>query len=369
MTSPLAVQVSYRLGGADGVAVEARKWEWALRELGFSVRRVAGEIDDEIRPDDTQIPALAIDPPEGARPEPEVLAAAVEGAQLVIVENLCSLPINPDAATLAAEVLERHEGSVVFRHHDLPWQRAGLYAPPGIPPRRANSLHVTINDHSRTQLERRGFAAVTMRNAFDLDPRRGDRDRTRAAFGFTESDLVLLQPTRAIPRKNVPGAIEFAEELSRLWTLGTVKLWITGPAEDGYDSVFARAVDEAKVPVTVGRAGAVADAYAAADLVVFPSTWEGFGNPVIESIAHRRAIAVADYPALEEIRAFGVRLLAVDEPGDVAAWLEAPDPAVLERNVELVRPHCSLVDLPRRLDAVLRGAGWTPAGWRQAGWR
>jgi glycosyltransferase involved in cell wall biosynthesis len=103
----------------------------------------------------------------------------------------------------------------------------------------------------------------------------------------------------------------------------------------------------------------VADAYAAADLVVFPSTWEGFGNPVIESIAHRRPIVVADYPALDEIRAFGVQLLSVDDLGGVAAWLEAPDPAVLERNVELVRPHCSLVDLPRRLDAVLRGAGWS----------
>ena len=42
MTAPEAVVVSYRLGGADGVAVEAAKWEWALRELGFTVRRVAG---------------------------------------------------------------------------------------------------------------------------------------------------------------------------------------------------------------------------------------------------------------------------------------------------------------------------------------
>ena len=41
VTSPVAVQLSYRLGGSDGVAVEARKWEWALQELGFRVRRVA----------------------------------------------------------------------------------------------------------------------------------------------------------------------------------------------------------------------------------------------------------------------------------------------------------------------------------------
>ena len=27
--------MSFRLGGTDGVAIEAAKWEWALRELGF----------------------------------------------------------------------------------------------------------------------------------------------------------------------------------------------------------------------------------------------------------------------------------------------------------------------------------------------
>ncbi len=94
---PVAVQLSYRLGGADGVAVEARKWEWALHELGFDVRRVAGELDDGPRPDDAWLPSLAIDPVDDDPAEPEALAAAIAGAQLVVVENLCSLPINPDA--------------------------------------------------------------------------------------------------------------------------------------------------------------------------------------------------------------------------------------------------------------------------------
>lgn len=356
---PVAVQLSYRLGGADGVAVEARKWEWALRELGFGVRRVAGELDDGFRPDDTMLPFLAIDPPDGSAPDAGALAAALAGADLVIVENLCSLPINPDAASLAASVLAAHDGRVIFHHHDLPWQRAGLHTPVDIPPRRADSLHVTINDHSRVQLENRGFSAVTLRNAFDLDPRRGERNATRAEFGFAEDDLVLLQPTRAIPRKNIPAAIAFAADLARREAPRSLRLWITGPAEDGYDDVFARLVAGSQVPVTVGRAASAPDAYAAADLILFPSTWEGFGNPVIESIAHRRPIVVGSYPVLDELHAFGVRLLSVDDPAAVQEWLRAPDPAILETNVALVRPHCSLADLPRRVARMLDATGWT----------
>jgi mannosylglucosylglycerate synthase len=356
---PNAVQLSYRLGGADGVAVEARKWEWALGELGFAVRRVAGEIDDEGRDDDVTLPFLAIDPPDDAVSEPDGLAAAIAGADLVVVENLCSLPINPDASGLAASVLAAREGRVVFHHHDLPWQRAGLPTPPNVPPHRPNSLHVTINDHSRTQLENRGFSALTLRNAFDLDPAPGDRERTRAEFAFSPGEIVLLQPTRAIPRKNIPATVAFAAALAEREPDWNLRLWITGPAEDGYDAVFARLVADSAVPVTVGRAASAPDAYAAADLVLFPSTWEGFGNPVIESIAHRRAIAVGQYPVLDELRAFGVHLLPIDDVEAVDAWLRDPDPGVLEANVERVRPHCSLPDLPRRIRAAFDSAGWS----------
>src|SRR5262245_35359896 len=117
MTAPEAVVVSYRLGGADGVAVEATKWEWALRELGFTVRRVAGEFQ-ALRPDDTWLPFLAIEPVDGARAEPSALGAAIAGADLVIVENLCSLPLNVEAASITRDVLGAHHGRVCFHHHD-----------------------------------------------------------------------------------------------------------------------------------------------------------------------------------------------------------------------------------------------------------
>src|SRR5262245_9200946 len=98
---PEVVQLPFRRGGTDGVAVEARKWEWALQKLGFRVRRVAGEFDDRIRRDDTRLPFLAIDPADDSVPEHDRLQAALEGADFVVVENLCSLPLNPDASKAA----------------------------------------------------------------------------------------------------------------------------------------------------------------------------------------------------------------------------------------------------------------------------
>jgi glycosyltransferase involved in cell wall biosynthesis len=234
-----------------------------------------------------------------------------------------------------------------------------LFTPEGIPPKRPDSLHVTINDYSRVQLENRGYHAVTVRNAFELEPARGDRDGTRTSFGFAPDDIVLFQPTRAIPRKNVPGAVAFANALARLAPEQSFRFWVTGPAEDGYDDTFARALREATMPVTVGRAPSAAHGYAASDVVVFPSTWEGFGNPVIESIAYRRPLAVGHYPVLDEVRAFGVEFFSVDDPAGVLDWLRHPRPDFLERNVECVRSHCSLADLPARLAAVFADAGWT----------
>ena len=356
MTAPEAVVVSYRLGGADGVAVEAAKWEWALRELGFTVRRVAGEFET-FRPDDTWLPFLAIEPVDGARPDPGALGAALAGADLVIVENLCSLPLNLEAATITRDVLDAHHGRVGFHHHDFAWERPHLAHVEGFPPRRPNSLHVTVSERARQDLEARGFDAVCVHNSFDFDAAPGDRATARDAVGADDESILLVQPTRAIPRKNVEGGLRFASSVATAMSPRPLVYWITGPAEDGYDEEFARALAHASVPVHVGRAPRPADAYAAADLVVFPSTWEGFGNPVIESIAARRMIAVGAYPTLHELVA-GLHVLSVDNVEAAAAWLRDPRPEVLDANYEQARTRFSVEYLPARIEAALLGVGW-----------
>ena len=74
------------------MAVEAAKWQGALATLGFSTRTVAGGGDA-----DRLLPGLAIGATEP--PTRSELEAALEDADLVVVENLCSLPLNPGAAS------------------------------------------------------------------------------------------------------------------------------------------------------------------------------------------------------------------------------------------------------------------------------
>ncbi len=352
-----AVLLSARLGGTDGVSVEAAKWEGALGALGFSTRRVAGELPDNRRADDVLLPWLARE--TDASPTPAELAGAIGGSDLVVVENLCSLPLNLAAARAAAAVLEGHAGRIVLHHHDLPWQRRRFVTVTDLPPALPGALHVTINDRSRHELAQRGIEAHTVRNAFDVDALPGDRSPTRAGFGFAAGDLVVLQPTRAIERKNVPEGLRFTQNLEALVPGRTVRFWLTGPAENGYEPALERVLAGATLPVTLGRARTSADAYAAADLVVFPSTWEGFGNPVVESALARRPLAVAHYPVLDEILALGFEFFSVEEPAVVAAWLEASDETLLDANLALARRHFALADLPARLEAAFASVGWS----------
>jgi glycosyltransferase involved in cell wall biosynthesis len=344
---PVAAIVSFRLGGSDGVAVEAGKWTGALTALGFDVRTVAGE-----GPVDRLLPGLAIgaaEPPSASEVE-----AALDDAEVVVVENLCSLPLNEAAAAVVAGVLR--DRRAVLHHHDLPWQREQYAGHPPPPDDRA-WVHVTVNERSRRELDAVGITATVVHNAFDVDAPGGDRDATRRALGLDPTTRLVLQPTRAIPRKNVGGGLALAEDLGATF-------WLLGPAEDGYGPELDRLVAQARCPYLLGRgplasSTAVVDAYAACDVVVLGSTWEGFGNPAIESAVYRRPLAIGTYPVAAELAAFGFRWFSHDDPAAVAAFLDAPDQSLLDHNHLVARRHFALADLPGRIAWVFEDAGWT----------
>ena len=346
MARPVVAIVSFRLGGSDGVAVEAAKWAGALRALGFEVRTVAGE-----GPVDRLVPGLAMAAAEP--PTPVEVEDAFAGADLVVVENLCSLPLNERAAAVVAAVLRNRPA--VLHHHDLPWQRP-QYARYPPPPDDPSWAHVTVNERSRLELARVGITATVVRNAFDVDAPEGDRDGMRRSLGLDARTRLVLQPTRAIPRKNVAGGITLAEAIGATF-------WLLGPAEDGFAPELECLVAAAHTPCLVGPADPggptdIADAYAACDLVVLGSTWEGFGNPAVESAVYRRPLAIGPYPVAAELAAFGFRWFALDDAEASSAFLDDPDEALLEHNHLVARRHFALRELPGRIGRVLDSAGW-----------
>ncbi len=327
------------------MSVEAAKWATVLGEVGFDVVTIAGA-----GPVDRRVDGLGLE--DSKTPSPADIRAALGDADLVVAENICSLPLNMAASTAVADALAGRPA--VLHHHDLPWQRERFADLQGFPPDDRSWVHVATTELSAGQLAERGICATVVHNAFDVDAPGGNRATARAAMGIGPGERVLLQPTRALPRKNVFGGLAIAEALDAAF-------WLTGAAEEGYGPELERLLERAMTRTIHGNPGLdPADVYAAADAVVLPSTWEGFGNPAIEAAVYRRPLAIGDYPVAEELRAFGFDWFPAADPEPLRAWLEHPDVRVLDTNQAVARRHFSLARLRRQLRHLLDSRGWLP---------
>ncbi len=339
-----AAIVSFRLGGTDGVSIVADTWGRALADLGFDVTTVAGE-----GPVDRLVPGLAIAATEP--PPRDALLAALDGADVVLVENILSIPLNLPASLVLADALRGRPA--ILHHHDPPWQRERFAHVTELPPDDPAWRHVTINEMTRMEMADRGIEAVTIYNGFDVAPPAGDRARTRARLGVGPDELLVAHPVRAIERKNIPTAVAITESLGGVY-------WLLGPAEDGYGPTLDAVLQAAGCRVIWWGDLSRPDIYAAADLVVFPSTWEGFGNPPIEAAIHRKPVVVGPYPVADELRALGFRWFSVDDIAAVRRFVASPDAGMLEVNHRLACEHLSHEAMARRIEALLAEAGWKP---------
>lgn len=336
--------VSFRLGGADGVSAVAGRWRAILRRLGHRVLTVAGE-----GPVDRLIPGLAIGTTEP--PEAGALADALAEADLAVVANLCTIPLNLPAARAVAGALAGRPA--VLHHHDPPWQRERFAHVTELPPDDPAWRHVTINRLTQAQMAERGIGATTIYNPFEINAPPGDRHGTRRLLGVAEGELLLAHPVRAIPRKDIPGALRVCEDLGATY-------WLTGPTEEGYEPTLRCLLAEARCRVLRHPARSVPDIYAAADAIVFTSLWEGFGNPPVEAAVHGRPAIVSHYPVAEELRALGFNWFDPDDLDPLRAHLAGGDPELIEHNRRVVKEHVSMEVIGNQVTDLLADMGIQP---------
>lgn len=157
--------------------------------------------------------------------------------------------------------------------------------------------------------------------AFQPLPRDAARAHVARRFGLDAP--YLLHVGTLEPRKNLPRLIAAC---AGLWRGGALTQRLVLAGADGWGTAaVARAIAAAGTAARVTRLGRVDAAdlpalYAAADALVFPSLYEGFGLPVLEAMACATPVLTSRAGALPEVA--GDAALLVD-PGDHAALADA----------------------------------------------
>src|SRR5439155_21049736 len=219
------------------------------------------------------------------------------------------------------EVIAQTGLQTIEHHHDFAWERERFtttavndYLRAAFPPDLPHIEHVVINSMAQKELARRcSLPSAIIPNVVDFEtPPPGIDDYNadlRREIGLREDDFFILQPTRIVARKGIEHAIELVRRLKE----PRAKLVISHPGGDEGDEYMkllkeriadaqidvrfiADRVGEERVVNAHGRkVYTLFDVYPHADLVTYPSHYEGFGNAFLEAIYFRKPVVVHTY--------------------------------------------------------------------------
>ena len=260
------------------------------------------------------------------------------GIDLIIPENALTIPLNIPLGIALTEFIAETNIRTLAHHHDFYWERDRFmvnavsdYLNMAFPPVLPSVEHVVINSVADAQLSlRTGISSHVIPNVMDFDnPPPPPDDYTldvKKALGIEADELFILQPTRVVQRKGIEHAIELIHRLGR-----KAKLVISHASGDaGYDyeqrlkeysklmkvnTIFVSdIINEERGTTSDGRKiYTLEDIYPYADLVTYPSTFEGFGNAFLETLYFKKPIVVNTYSIyLKDIQPKGFKVIEID---------------------------------------------------------
>jgi glycosyltransferase involved in cell wall biosynthesis len=338
--------ISTRFQGTDGVTLEARKWAHIFEQQGHSCFWMAGLLDT---PEASSHPApLAFfNHEEVAAIQSQLFGVIRRNRELtrriqavkeelkdelyrfldrfqlevVIPQNILAIPMHVPLGLAMTEVIAETGIRTIAHHHDFSWERERFflngvndYLQAAFPPALHGIEHVVINSMGQKELARRcGLPSTVIPNIVDFEtPPPGLDDYNadlRREIGLSDEDKFILQPTRVVARKGIEHAIELVRRLKD----PRAKLVISHPAGDEgnmYMQLLSERIHDARIDVRfiADRVGenrgtlpdgrkiyTLFDVYPHADLVTYPSHYEGFGNAFLEAIYFRKPVVVNTY--------------------------------------------------------------------------
>lgn len=356
--------VSTRFAGNDGVSLESAKWAEALWDDGVISHWYAGLLDrdpsisrcipeahfshsgnqwlnSKIWGVSQRDPAISRRIQQTAQYLKRTLYEFVDEFQidLLIPQNVLTIPMHLPLGVAITEFLIETGMPTIAHHHDFYWERQRFsinavqdYIEMAFPPRGANIRHVVINQAAQEQLAlRKGASSLLVPNVFHFESEPPGIDDyakdLRADIGLSDSDILVLQPTRIVPRKGIEHAIKLVGMIGD----ERVKLVISHAAgdegyeykhmleemarEEGVDLRFIcdRISEFRKLDQQGQKVYTLWDVYAQADLVTYPSAYEGFGNALLEAIYFRVPVILNRYSIYgQDIEPKGFRFPTMD---------------------------------------------------------
>jgi mannosylglucosylglycerate synthase len=337
--------LSTRFAGTDGVSLETAKWSTVFQRQGFRCYFFAGELDRPpdcsylaeeahfMHPDIKDIYSNCFGVNKRCRwvtdkimtiknKLKDELYKFIEkfAIDLLIPENALTIPLNIPLGLAITELISETGIPAIAHHHDFFWERQQFltnavweFLNMAFPPHLPSIRHVTINSSGDNQLSlRTGISPTIIPNVMDFEnppPPLDDYSKdVRQSLGIADDELFILQPTRVVKRKGIEHAIEIVHRLGK-----KAKLVIShASGDEGHDyeqrimeysklmkvnTVFVSdIINERRGMTTTGKKiYTLDDIYPHADLVTYPSTFEGFGNAFLEAVYFRKPIVVNKY--------------------------------------------------------------------------
>ncbi len=291
----------------NGVALTLLRCVRALRERGHAVQVVRPEQPNAlVEGDDLVTRGMPIPGYPGLRmgmPSSRALRALWSRARPDIVHVITEGPLGWSALQVARAmhipvVADFHTNFHSYgRHYGWGWLTQLIYR---YLRRFHNQAQLTLvpTRGMRERLAADGFRGLeVVSRGVDtglFNPGRRSK-ALRTAWGLTDDDLAVLYVGRLAAEKNLPVVLQAFHALARVEPRARLVLVGDGPARPEL-----QASQPQHVYAGVRRGEELAAHFASADLFLFPSLTETFGNVTLEAMASGLAVLAYDYAAAAE---------------------------------------------------------------------